>query len=262
LEPFAQLKAKQAEAWSSAPWEEAEHTLATVHEHLIAALEPRTGERWLDVATGTGAVAVRAAAAGADVIGIDLSTRQIEVARARAADAGLAVSFEVADAENLPYGNESFDVVSSSMGLIFAPDHARAAEELARVCRRGGRVAFTAWRPDPDWNALMKEFRPPPEPGAGDSEDWGREAYVRKLLEPSFELSFEERSAPIRAESGEALWELFTRTVGPCKTMVAALPPERRDEMHDTFVGFYDRYRSPDGVNRPEPYLLVLGQRR
>jgi SAM-dependent methyltransferase len=262
MKRFAELKASQAEAWSSAPWEEAEHTLAPVHEHLIAALEPKAGERWLDIATGVGAVARLAAQAGADVTGLDLSPRQVEVAVSRAAAAGLDISFEVGDAEELPHADASFDVVSSSMGLIFAPDHARVARELGRVCHSAGRIGFTAWRPDPEWNELMKEFRPESEAGAGDSEDWGREDYVRQRLGESFELRFEEGSAPIRAGSGEELWELFTRAVGPCKAMAAALPPERRAGMHDAFVSCYERCRTAEGIDRPEPYLVVIGTRR
>jgi SAM-dependent methyltransferase len=262
LAQYEELKANQAKAWSSAPWEEAEYLLTPVHEHLVAVLEPRPGERWLDIATGSGAVALRAAEAGAWVTGVDLAPRQIEVARGRAADNGLHVSFEVGDAEQLPAEDASFDVVASSMGVIFTPDHSVAAHELARVCRPGGRLGFTAWRPDPEWNALMKEFRPPADPDADDSEDWGREDYVQQRLGKSFELRFEEGSTPIRAGSGEEVWDLFTRTVGPCKVMAAALPPARRAQMHDTFVACYERFRTAEGIDRPEPYLLIVGRRR
>jgi hypothetical protein len=108
----------------------------------------------------------------------------------------------------------------------------------------------------------MKEFRPPADPEADDSEDWGREDYVRKRLGESFELRFEEGSAPIRAGSGEEVWDLFTRTVGPCKATAEALPPARRAEMHATFVDCYERFRTAEGIDRPEPYLLIVGRRR
>src|SRR5438552_14546748 len=115
--PFDELKARQAEVWGSAPWERVTSLLAPVHEHLISALAPRPGVCWLDLATGTGAVALRAARAGADVTGLDLAPRLIETARRLAAAEGLTVRFDAGDAEELPYGPASFDVVSSAMGI-------------------------------------------------------------------------------------------------------------------------------------------------
>src|SRR5947209_7288127 len=118
--PFEELKARQGQVWGSAPWERIAPLLAPVHEHLARALDPRPGVRWLDVATGTGALALRAARAGADVTGVDLAPKLIETARRLAADKGLTISFAVGDAEALPVEEASFAVVSSAMGLIFA----------------------------------------------------------------------------------------------------------------------------------------------
>src|SRR5690242_10373712 len=107
--------------WGSAPWERVADTMADIHERLVDLLAPRVGERWLDVGTGTGAVALRAARAGAEVVGVDLSPVMVETA-ARLADAeGLAVEFATADAQQLPYDAASFDVVSSAHGVVFAP---------------------------------------------------------------------------------------------------------------------------------------------
>src|SRR5712691_5185566 len=143
--PFEELKARQGEVWGSAPWERVAPLLAPVHEHLVRVLHPRPGLRWLDVATGTGALALRAARAGADVTGVDLAPGLIATARRLAAEEGLAVRFEVGDAEALPCEDASFGTVSSAMGIIFAPDHPAVAHELARVCEPGGRIGFSAW---------------------------------------------------------------------------------------------------------------------
>ena len=145
---FERLKERQSVVWGSAPFENVAADIAEVHDHLVAELAPHEGEEWLDVGTGTGGVAVRAARAGAKVTGSDLAPVLIETAKRLAAEERLDVDYHVGDAEELPYGNASFDVVSSSFGAIFAPDHKAVARELARVCRPGGRLGLSAWNPD------------------------------------------------------------------------------------------------------------------
>lgn len=256
---FSELKAKSAEAWSSAPWEQAAQMLAAVHVHLLSRLAPQPGERWLDLATGTGDVAFLAARAGAETTGIDFARTSIETARKTAADKGLDVHFEVADVEELPFEDASFDVLSSSMGIIFSPDHEAVAREVARVCRPGGRFGFTAWKPETGFTPVAQNYRPPPEPGAGDSDDWSREDYVRALLDDSFELDFEGVDFRFPAEPGEPLWERVTSFVGPFKATAAALDPAERERFHQEFVDYVDGF-GDDGV--PGDYLLVLGKRR
>ena len=161
---FEALKQQQAAAWGSAPFENVAAELANVHDHLVRELDPQPGETWLDVGTGTGAVASRAARAGAAVTGSDLAPALIETAKRLAAEEGLEITYEVGDAEELPYGNADFDVVSSSFGAIFAPDHKAVARELARVTRPGGRLGLTAWDPTgggADFFKIMGRFRPP-----------------------------------------------------------------------------------------------------
>src|SRR5689334_7452368 len=189
---FEELKSRLSEVWSSAPWERVAPQLAPVHEHLLRALRPAPGLRWLDVATGTGAVAMLAARAGADVTGVDLAPGLIETARRLAGEEGLAIRFETGDAEALPVEDASFDVVSSSMGLIFAPDHAAVARELARVTAPGARIAFSAWYAHSCFRPVTLKYTPPPKPGQGDSDDWADREYVEKMLGDAFELSFEE----------------------------------------------------------------------
>jgi ubiquinone/menaquinone biosynthesis C-methylase UbiE len=139
-----------------------------VHEHLVRALKARPGVRWLDVATGTGALALLAARAEADVTGVDLAPNLIETARRLVAEKGHTIRFEVGDAEKLPVRDASFDVVSSAMRIIFAPDHRAVADELARVCEPGGRrlrtrraPAFSAWRKDAGFTPVTRRYSPP-----------------------------------------------------------------------------------------------------
>jgi SAM-dependent methyltransferase len=236
--------------------------LAPVHEHLFRALRPAAGARWLDVGTGTGALAFLAARAGADVTGVDLAPSLIETAIELASEQGLAVKLEVGDAESLPVEDSSFDVVSSSMGLIFAPDHRATASELARVCKPGGRIGFSAWRKDAGISAITRRYSPPLEPGQGDSADWGREQYAQELLGDSFELEFEEGDAPVVGESGEEVWSTLLSGAGPFKARAESLEPERREELHREFVEYLESFRGEDGISLPAPFLVVLGTRR
>jgi SAM-dependent methyltransferase len=260
--PFEELKARQSEIWGSAPWERVAPILGPVHRHLIRALSPGPGKRWLDVGTGTGAAAMLAARAGADVTGVDLAPALVETAKRLATDEGLAIRFEVGDVEQLPYEDGSFDVVASAMGLIFAPDHAAAAHEIARVCRPGGRLGFSAWREGALFRPVTAKYSPPPEPGQGDSDRWGHEDYVERLLGRVFELTFEEGDAPLESSSGEEAWELLVSSSGQFKTRAESLSADRREQLHSEFVDLLERHRENAIVRLPGPYLLVIGRRR
>jgi len=262
---FEELKARQRVAWGAAPFEKVEDSIAVMHDDLVARLDPQPGERWLDVGCGPGAVAMRAARAGADVTGLDLSDVMIETARRRAKEEGLDIVYDVGDAENLPYEDASFDVVSSSVGFFLAPDHDAAARQLARVVRSGGRLGFTAWRPGGRVERGMRlsaQFGPPPPPGVGNPFDWGTEEHVTELLGAAFELEFHAGDAPDRGPSGEAIWEYLLAGVGPMRTLYDSLDPERRDEFHRSAVAMYEEDRVGDEIVMPGPYLLTLGRRR
>jgi len=260
--PFEELKARQSEAWGSAPWENVAPQLAPVHEHLARVLEPRPRLRWLDIGTGTGALAQLAAHGGAVVTAVDLAPRLLETARRLADAEGLVIDFRVGDAEALDVADGSFEVISSAMGLFLAPDHAAVAHELGRVCEQGGRIGFTAWRRDAGFMAITRKYTPPLQPGQGDAADWGSEEYVERMLADAFELRFEDGDSPMQGESGEALWELTTTSVGPVKARTADMEPEVREQFHREFVDFFESHRVGDGVRASTPYLLVLGTRR
>jgi SAM-dependent methyltransferase len=255
-------KAQQAGLWGSASWQNiAEQQLFRVHDELVARLAPRPGERWLDLATGTGAVALRAARAGAEVTAQDLAPALIDTATKLAAREGLQVRFDVGDAERLPYPDASFDVVSSAHGIVFAVDHAAVARELARVCRPGGRLGLTYWLPNPELARLMDRVGYRRPAGAGQPRDWTRPEYVTGLLGGDFELRFVEAICPWTGESGEALWRLFIESDGPAKTGVAALTSAEREALRRDWIEYFEGYRGEDGISAPRPYLLVLGTR-
>ena len=258
---FQELKARQALAWSGGRWDDVAGQLAPMHDDLVARLEPRPGERWLDVGTGTGAVALRAARAGAAVVGLDLAPGMIENARLRAAEEGLEVRYDVGDAEALPYDDASFDVVSSAVGVFLTPDHRASAAELARVCRPGGRLGLTAWLPGTEPFATYRRFGPPPEPDAGSAEDWGREEHVESLLGAAFELRFESGNSPFVGPSGEEMWQR-SLSAGPTRALVSSLDDEQEEELHRSVVEYLERHRAGDEIRAPAEYLLILGTRR
>jgi SAM-dependent methyltransferase len=152
---------------------------------LVAATGVRAGDRVLDIAGGTGNAAVPAARTGADVICQDLTPELFPAGREFAARHGVTVAFEEGDAEALPYADDSFDVVLSCVGVMFAPHHQRAADELLRVCRPGGRIGLLSWTPTGfvgEMFRTMKPYAPPPPAGAQPPPLWGDEDHVRGLL--------------------------------------------------------------------------------
>jgi SAM-dependent methyltransferase len=259
---FEALKAQQSEAWGSAPWEPMAARLVPIHDHLVARLAPSRGELWLDVGTGTGAVALRAAHAGAHVTGVDLSPVMVDTARRLAGGRGVGIRFEVGDVERLPYEDASFDVVASALGVFLAPDHAAAGRELARVCRPGGRLGVVAWEADPEAERMHAPFWPAREPGAGDRRDWGREEYVAELLGQEFELEFEEGELRLTAGSGEEMWHLFTSYDGAAKVQVHSLDRRRAEEYRRAYIDHHERHRANGRISLPRRYLVTLGRRR
>ena len=262
---FEELTRKHAEVWSSAPFENIAAIISDMHEALVDRLAPEAGEHWLDLACGTGDVAFHAARAGARVTGSDLSPTLVETAQRRAAEQGLDLTLEVADCQELHYADASFDVVSSSVGVIFAPDHERVAAELARVCRPGGRVGFTAWRRDSgvgEMFAAMSPFMAPPPAGAGSPFQWGDEAYVESMLGGSFALSFEELDTRHDGEHGSEMWRIFRESYGPSYVLWSSLDDERRRELDAAMETVFERHRVGDGVSMERRYIVVTGVRR
>jgi SAM-dependent methyltransferase len=261
--PYEQLKQRQSVMWGTGPYQRITETIADIHEVVVERLAPEAGDRWLDLACGTGAVAERAAAAGARVTGLDLAPVLIETAKERAASLGLDIEYVVGDVERLALPDASFEKVSSVCGIMFAPDHEAAARELARVTAPGGRIALANWTPTgglAKMFAVMAPYQPAPPPSS--PFEWGDERRVRELLGEGFELEVEEHVSTLRVSSGEAYWELFSTSYGPTKTLADSLG-DRREELHRDWVDFFEtNYRANGEIVHTREYLLVLGRRR
>jgi SAM-dependent methyltransferase len=210
--------------------------------------------RVLDVACGTGAVALRAARAGAGVVGIDISTDQLAKAREAAAAEGLTIRFEEGDCQELPFGDAEFGAVVSTFGAVFALDHERTAAELARVCRSGGRLALTAW-PEDEWAQVnARAGRTYPE--GPDPHDWAREEHVQSLLGNAFDLELQTGEWRITADSGAELWEFVSTSMPPLRAWLAEQSDERRARAEQVYLD----YLEPGVLARS--YVLVVGTRR
>jgi SAM-dependent methyltransferase len=221
---------------------------------LLALVDPQPGESLLDVGTGSGGLALLAARTReARVTGIDTAEDGIDRARARAAEEGLDVRFDVGDAQSLPYADGDFDIVVSTFGIIFAPDPLRAARELARVCRPGGRLGLTLMPSksrSSEATSILREFG-----GNGGGDHPGAFAdHLEELLGDSFE--FEARLRQVPAESCAATWEEALEQSGQLRSVASALPPERLADLRarvETWIA--------DWANRPASYVVVVGRR-
>ena len=225
------------------------------------------GEDWLDVGSGTGGISERAARAGANVRGVDLAPVLVETAKRRAAEHGLEIDYQVGDAEQLPFEDGSFDVVSSSVGAIFAPDHPAVALELARVTRPGGRIGLTAWRSDGligDFFRTLAPFQPTPPPGAGSPLAWGdpAHAHAQELLGGDFELEFHDGISVHEAASPEESWELFSKAFGPIVTALKRLPADEGEQLHQAYVELLGKDSVDGAVRQERLYTVILGRRK
>lgn len=180
------LKAKHAAMWASGSYPSVvDDIVGPLGGILVETVDVRSGQRVLDVAAGTGSSALPAARRGAEVTATDLTPELLDVGRAAARIEGLELGWETADAEALPYADSEFDAVLSCIGVMFAPHHQQAADELVRVCRPGGTLGVLSWTPEGFIGqvfAVMKPYAPPPPPGASPAPLWGHADHVRDLF--------------------------------------------------------------------------------
>ena len=248
------VTAADAEVWSGASYERLAATFAPIHDRVVEALAIEPGARVLDVACGTGGVALRAARAGAQVVGIDISPDQLAKARRAAAADGLEIQFDEGDAQELPYADAEFDAVASAFGVVFATDHKRAAAELVRVCRPGGRLVLTAWPADA-WSETHARAGRTFSLEA-DAREWSKEEHIRSLLGDAFDLELSSGDWRVDAESGEALWEFVSNSMPPLRAWLASVDEATRahaEHVYSEFLssGVFERH-----------YVFVLGTRR
>ena len=213
-------------------------------------MDIKEGERVLDVATGTGNVAIPAAAAGGVVTGLDITPKLLEDARRNAAAAGVEAEWVEGDAQDLPFEDGSFDVVVSTFGCMFAPDHKRAAGEIARVLAPGGRFGVVAWKPEGNIGRFfltIAKYAPPPPEGFQPPPLWGMRDHVEEIFDGTgVELSFEDGAAHWHFGSDEEAVEEYSTKFGP---IVMLRPQLEADGRWDDLVA--DLQRDVRGGGRP-----------
>lgn len=259
---------RPAAVWGSAgdAYNEISHQIASALDHCARRIAPQRGERVLDLATGTGWTSRLLARSGASVTGADISADLIAAARARAQAEHLDIGYEIADAEKLPYADGSFDAVVSTFGVMFASHPEAAAAEMARVCRRGGRIGLATWPPKGgvyEMFVVMRAYMPPPPTPAPPSPfAWGDRGRVQALLGRDFDLKFEDGVTVYYDRDGQAAWEAFSNGYGPTKALAASLDETRRADLARDFAAFHDKFATELGVAVPREYLLTVGTRR
>jgi len=222
---LAAVKAKQQVMWASGDFAVIGTTLQIVGEMLCEAVDLRSGETVLDVAAGNGNATLAAARRFAHVTSTDYVPTLLERGRRRAEAEGLDVTFEVADAEALPYPTASFDVVVSTYGVMFAPDHAKSSSELLRVCRLGGRIGLACWTPEGflgDMFRTMAKHVPPPA-GVQSPLLWGKPDHIQTLFAAATAITNTRRTFAFRYESAEHFVHVFRTFYGPTFKAFAAL---------------------------------------
>src|SRR5712675_62878 len=209
---FTALKIRQQAAWSSGNYAVVGTTLQIVGEELCEALDLRSGRKVLDVAAGNGMATLAAARRWCDVISTDYVPSLLERGRIRATAEGLSVEFKEADAEALGFADASFDAVVSTFGVMFAPDHDKAAAELARVCKSGGKIGLANWTPEGFIGQLFKilgKYLPPPA-GSRSPALWGSRAHITEMFgAAALSMTCESRSFAFRYRSPEHFVEVF-----------------------------------------------------
>lgn len=268
----AEQKAATRALWALGDYHRfAKETVWELGEVLVGACGISAGQRVLDVAAGTGNTAIRAAEAGADVVASDLTPEHFEAGRREAAAHGVRLEWVEADAEALPFGDGEFDVVTSSVGAIFAPDHRAVADEMLRVCRPGGTIGMVNFTPEgliSDFFGALAPYMPPTPPEALPPPLWGSEEHVRELFGDRLEaLETTRRHYVERAESPRAYRELCKETFGPVVGIYASLAdePERSAALDRDLLEFATRADSGPSGGPAEyryEYLLVIARKR
>ncbi|HEU0033954.1 MAG TPA: class I SAM-dependent methyltransferase [Kofleriaceae bacterium] len=261
------IKSRQQATWASGAYGKIGVTLQLVGELLCEAVDVGPGDRVLDVAAGNGNAALAAARRGAAVLASDYVPALLDAARRRADAEGLALATEVADAEALPSPDAAFDVVLSTFGVMFTPSQEAAAAELARVCRRGGRIGLASWVPDGFIGELLRtigRYVPPPA-GVRSPSLWGTEARIRELFgERARIVTATRRTFLFRYPSAAHFVAFFRAWYGPTLKAFGALSPERQAELALEIVALARQHDRGDGrrLVAASDYLEVVLERR
>ncbi len=260
------VKAKQQATWASGDYAIVGTTLQIVGENLCEAVDLRSNQRVLDVAAGNGNATLAAARRFADVVSTDYVGSLLERGRERARAERLPVEFREADAENLPFPDASFDVVLSTYGVMFTANHPRAASELVRVCRPGGKIGLANWTPDGFIGNLLKtvvKFVPPPA-GVKSPVMWGRKEYLEEIFGSGVTIAAESRHFSFRYKSPAHFIDIFRTYYGPTHKAFGAIEPAAQQQLQADLLALIDKFNvAKDGtLVIPSEYLEIVITRR
>ncbi|AMW11204.1 hypothetical protein A4E84_17860 [Streptomyces qaidamensis] len=266
------LKSKHRAMWAQGDYPSlAAEVIPELGAVLTEACGVRSGQRVLDVGAGSGNAAIPAALTGADVVASDLTPELFEAGRAVAEKQGAHLTWQEADAEALPFGDAEFDTVLSCVGVMFAPHHQQAADELVRVCRPGGTIGLLSWTPQGFIGrmfAAMKPYAPPPPPGAQPPPLWGDEDHVRALLgDRVTDVSAERRTVRVdRFETPEMFRDYFKERYGPAISVYKNIAgePDRAAALDGALVDLArdgDQGTGSGGTLLEWEYLLFTARR-
>jgi ubiquinone/menaquinone biosynthesis C-methylase UbiE len=262
---FAAIKQRQQATWASGDYSVVGTTLQIVGETLCEAVDLRSGERVLDVAAGNGNASLAAGRRWGDVTSTDYVGALLDRAKERAAAERLTLKFQEADAEALPFGDDSFDVVLSTFGVMFTPNQEKAASELARVCRSGGRIGLANWTPDGFIGRLFKiigKLLPPPA-GVKSPALWGTQARLEELF-PGHSVKATRQIYNFRYRSAEHWLEVFKTYYGPTNRAFAALDAGKQVALQADLVELLGQMNrgGKDSLVVPSEYLEVVVTKR
>jgi ubiquinone/menaquinone biosynthesis C-methylase UbiE len=263
IDPLEALKQRQQATWASGDYSAVAALIVPVAERLVDLADLRAGSRVLDVATGSANAAIAAARLQSDVVGIDYVEALLDRGRQRAAAEGLAIDLRVADAEDLPFPDSSFDAVLSVFGSMFAPNHEQTAHEIARVTRSGGTIALASWTPDGFLGALfhvVAQFVPPP-PGLASPMLWGTADHLASLFGPGVSWTHTTETFTFRFPAAEAFVDYFAEHYGPTLKAVAAVGDRAAELKYGLteLVRAWNRLDQHGPVAIPATYLASIG---
>jgi ubiquinone/menaquinone biosynthesis C-methylase UbiE len=267
IRDLAELKTRQHAAWSSGDYAIVGTTLQIVGEELCEALDMRSGQKVLDVAAGNGNATLAAARRWCDVVSTDYVPSLLERGQLRAKAEGLPVEFKVADAEALPFADAAFDTVVSTFGVMFTPDQDRAATELLRVCKSGGKIGMANWTPEGFIGQLFKtlgKYLPPPA-GAKSPALWGTPSRITEMFgATATSIKAERRHFTFRYRSPEHFLEIFRNYYGPMLKAFATLEEANRQGLRHDLLALIGRMNAAaDGtMTVPSEYLEIVITKR
>jgi ubiquinone/menaquinone biosynthesis C-methylase UbiE len=264
---LAAVKTRQQVAWATGNYAVVGTTIQIVGENLCEALDLRAGSRVLDVAAGNGNATLAAARRWCDVTSTDYVASLLESGRARAQAEGHAIQFQQADAENLPFPDASFDVVLSTFGVMFTPDQDKAARELARVCKPGGRIGLANWTPASFIGQVFKTIGKyiPPAPGVKSAALWGTKGRLEELFDGTAnEIRAASRQFTFRYHAPAHWIDVFRTYYGPMNKAYGALDAGKQSAFTRDLLALMERdNRSGDGtLVLPSEYLEVVIERK